>query len=100
VPTIEGKNSWKWSGRQYDRYQREHDILFAAIRNNKPVNEGKRMTTSTLLALMGRISAYTGQQITWDQLLTSKERLYPEHLDWNGSLEVPPRAVPGVTKFI
>ena len=58
------------------------------------------MTTSTLVALMGRISAYTGQQITWDQLLTSKQRLYPEHLDWNGSLEVPPRAVPGVTKFI
>jgi predicted dehydrogenase len=100
VPTIEGKNNWKWSGRQYDRYQREHDILFAAIRSNKPVNEGKRMTTSTLVALMGRISAYTGQQITWDQLLTSKERLYPEHLDWNGSLEVRPRAVPGVTKFI
>jgi myo-inositol 2-dehydrogenase/D-chiro-inositol 1-dehydrogenase len=100
VPTIEGKTNWKWSGRQYDRYQREHDILFAAIRNNKPVNEGKRMATSTLLALMGRIAAYTGQQITWDQLLTSKERLYPEHLDWNGSLEVPPRAVPGVTKFI
>lgn len=100
VPTIEGKNNWKWSGRPNDRYQREHDILFAAIRNNKPVNEGKRMTTSTLVALMGRISAYTGQQITWEQLLTSKERLYPEHLDWNGSLEVPPRAVPGITKFI
>jgi predicted dehydrogenase len=100
VPTIEGKNSWKWTGRQYDRYQREHDILFAAIRSNKPVNEGKRMSTSTLMALMGRIAAYTGQQITWDQLLTSKERLYPEHLEWNGSLEAAPRAVPGVTKFV
>jgi myo-inositol 2-dehydrogenase / D-chiro-inositol 1-dehydrogenase len=100
TPTIDGKNHWKWTGRQYDRYQREHDILFAAIRGNQPVNDGKKMTTSTLVALMGRMAAYTGQQVTWEEVLNSKERLFPEHLDWNGSLEVRPRAVPGVTRLI
>jgi myo-inositol 2-dehydrogenase / D-chiro-inositol 1-dehydrogenase len=64
------------------------------------VNDGKRMATSTLLAMMGRMAAYTGQQITWDQALNSQEKLFPDNLDWNGSMQVPPRAEPGITKFV
>ncbi|MDQ2900802.1 MAG: Gfo/Idh/MocA family oxidoreductase [Acidobacteriota bacterium] len=99
VPRIEGKTNWVWSGQKYDMYQREHDLLFASIRKNRPINDGKRLATSTLLAIMGRMAAYTGQQVTWDQAMNSQERLFPEHLDWNGSLPVKPRAEPGVTKF-
>ena len=98
-PRIDGKTTWIYSGQQYNMYQREHDLLFAAVRKNQPMNDGKRMATSTLLALMGRMAAYTGQQITWDQAMNSQEKLFPERLDWNGSLEVRPRAEPGVTKF-
>ena len=100
IPRIEGKTNWTWNGERYDMYQREHDILFAAIRRNQPVNDGKRLATSTMLAIMGRMAAYTGQQITWDQAMNSQEKLFPEHLDWNGTLAVPPRAEPGITKFI
>lgn len=99
-PRIEGKTTWTFEGQQYNMYQKEHDLLFASIRKNQPINDGKRMATSTLLAMMGRMAAYTGQQITWDQALNSQERLFPEHLEWNGSLEVAPRALPGVTKFL
>jgi predicted dehydrogenase len=99
-PRIEGKNPWTWSGEKYDMYQREHDRLFASIRKHQPINNGKRMATSTLLGMMGRMSAYTGQEITWEQAMNSQEVLVPEHLDWNGSLPVPPRAKPGITKFI
>ena len=60
VPRIEGKTNWTFSGKQYNMYQREHDVLFAAIRKNEPVNDGKRLATSTMLALMGRMAAYTG----------------------------------------
>ena len=63
------------------------------------MNDGKRMATSTLLAMMGRMAAYTGQQVTWDQALNSQERLVPETIDWNGALAVQPRAEPGITKF-
>jgi myo-inositol 2-dehydrogenase / D-chiro-inositol 1-dehydrogenase len=49
---------------------------------------------------MGRMAAYTGQQITWDQAMNSQEKLFPDDLDWNGSMEVPPRAEPGITKFV
>jgi predicted dehydrogenase len=100
VPKIEGKTNWTWSGQKYDMYQREHDVLFASIRKNQPVNDGKRMATSTLLALMGRMAAYTGQQVTWDQAMNSQESLFPASLDWNGSLPVAPRAQPGITKLI
>ncbi len=99
TPRIEGKLSWQWSGQRYDMYQREHDVLFAAIRRNQPVNDGRRLATSTLLAIMGRMAAYTGQQVTWDQALNSQEKLVPEPLDWNGSLPSSPRAQPGVTKL-
>jgi myo-inositol 2-dehydrogenase / D-chiro-inositol 1-dehydrogenase len=100
VPRIEGKTNWSWSGPKYDMYQREHDVLFASIRKQQPVNDGKRMAASTLLAMMGRMAAYTGQEVTWDQALNSQEKLVPEHLDWNGSLPVPPRAQPGITKLV
>jgi len=98
-PRIEGKTNWTFSGQQYNMYQREHDVLFAAIRKNTPVNNGKRLATSTMLAIMGRMAAYTGQQVTWDQALNSQEKLVPDHVDWKGSLPVPPRAEPGVTKL-
>jgi myo-inositol 2-dehydrogenase/D-chiro-inositol 1-dehydrogenase len=99
VPRIAGKTNWTWTGQKYDMYQREHDLLFASIRKHAPLNDGKRMATSTLLAMMGRMAAYTGQEVTWEQALNSQERLIPEHLDWKGSLPVLPRAQPGITKF-
>lgn len=99
-PRIEGKTNWTYSGKQYNMYQKEHDLLFASIRKNAPMNDGKRMATSTLLAIMGRMAAYTGQQVTWEQALNSQERLVPEQLDWKGSLAVKPRAEPGVTKLL
>jgi hypothetical protein len=58
------------------------------------------MATSTLLALMGRMAAYTGREVTWDQALNSQERIFPEKLDWNGSLPVAPLPRPGVNKLI
>ena len=99
-PRIEGQKPWAFTGTKYDMYQAEHDVLFQAIRKNQPVNNGDRMASSTLMALMGRMAAYTGQQITWDQALNSQERLVPEKLEWDMSHDVPPMPRPGVTKFI
>jgi hypothetical protein len=99
APRIEGKTNWTWTGQKYDMYQREHDVLFASIRHQKPVNDGKRMATSTLLSMMGRMAAYTGQEITWEMALNSQEKIFPENLEWNSSLPVTPRAQPGITKF-
>jgi len=58
------------------------------------------MAKSTLVAIMGRMAAYTGQAITWDMALNSKEDLTPPAYSWDVPMTVPPVAMPGITKFV
>lgn len=97
---IKGETNWNFEGENNNLYQQEHDELFASIRSGRPINNGEYMAKSTLLAIMGRMAAYTGKQITWEQALNSKEDLSPPAYDWNVRLPDPPVAVPGVTKFV
>lgn len=95
IETPDGKVKWQWEGEEYDMYQREHDVLFAGIRSGKPKNDDLNLATSTLLAIMGRQAAYTGQQVTWDQALNSQVSLVPKPIEWNAKHEVHGLAVPG-----
>ncbi len=99
-PEITGETEWRYTGPEQNAYQTEHDELFASIRAGKPINDGTWMVHSTMLAIMGRMAAYTGQEITWDQAMNSQESLMPPDLDWNMKLDVPPVAMPGKTKFV
>jgi len=90
---------WTFDGPENEIYQTEHDELFASIRRGKPVDNGEYMAKSTLLAIMGRMAAYTGQVITWDMALKSREDLTPPRYAWDIPLTVPTVAMPGVTKF-
>lgn len=102
-PYLKGKTTWRYRDagqRPPDMYQTEHNELFASIRAGKPMNDGQWMAQSTLMGLMGRMAAYTGQEITWEQAMNSQEKLVPESLDWKMKLEIPPVAMPGTTKFI
>lgn len=82
-----------------DPYVQEHTDLIESIRAGKPINELKNVAESTLTAILGRMSTYTGKALTWDQVLHSKQNLMPEKLAWDMSLEVPAVAVPGKTQF-
>ena len=97
---IRNGGEWVFDGPANEMYQAEHDELFAAIRAGKPVNNGTYMAKSTLQAIMGRMAAYTGQQVTWEMALRSKEDLTPPRYDWDVRLSDPAPAVPGVTKFV
>lgn len=59
-------------------YVQEHIDLVTSIRTNKPINEARNTATSTLVAIMGRISAYTGQAVTWEQMMQSDLKLGPK----------------------
>ena len=101
---IEGENPWRWrkpTEEEFvdDMYQNEHDALFAALREGRTIHNGDYMCKSTLMALMVRMSAYTGQELSAQQVLESKEDLTPAAYEW-GALEVGPIALPGVTKFV
>jgi len=52
-------------------YDQEHIDLVTAIRTNSPINEGENVAISTLSAIMGRISAYTGKEVTWEEMMNS-----------------------------
>ena len=99
VPVITGAKPWRYAGKKNVMHQAEHDEFFASIRAGRPINDGKRMAHTSLMALMGRMAAYTGQEITWEQALNSKEQLVPETLDWNTKIEMTPAPQPGKTKF-
>ncbi|HEX5176122.1 MAG TPA: Gfo/Idh/MocA family oxidoreductase [Chthoniobacteraceae bacterium] len=96
-----GTDRWKYQGPNHDMYQTEHDEFFASLREGKPLNFAEKLAHSTMVAIMGRMSAYTGQTITWEDAINSKEDLRPkEKLEWNMKLETPPVPIPGRTKFV
>ena len=94
------KGMWRYhdSGPKVDMYQVEHNELFASIRSGKPINDGHWMAQSTLMGIMGRMAAYTGQEVSWEQAMNSTEKLVPDNLDWNMKLDIAPMAMPGLTK--
>ncbi len=98
---IMGKKEWKWEGERNNMYQTEHDTLFASIRSGKPFNDGIRMANSTMLAIMGRMVAYTGKTLTWEEALNSSDVVTPKIDDYSWDLEWAARSVaqPGITKF-
>lgn len=79
-------------------YQTEHDELFAAIRKGEPINDGELSAHSTLMGILGREASYTGQRITWKDLLASNLNLMPAKFEF-GNLEAADIPVPGQYKL-
>ncbi len=101
---IEGEHPWQPPHRgegdkpEKDSHQLAHDAFFPALRAGTIINNGSYMAKSTLMAIMARMSAYTGQSLTWEQAIGSQQNLAPSRYTWNA--EPPPAAVavPGLTK--
>ena len=74
---LSGKPVWKYDGPTNNSLVQEHVDWVTAIRTNKPINTAKETALSTLMAIMGRDSAYTGKGITWTELLASTAKLGP-----------------------
>jgi myo-inositol 2-dehydrogenase / D-chiro-inositol 1-dehydrogenase len=94
-----GKSPWFYEGEGNDMYQQEHDDLFASIRAATPLDHGEWMAHSTLVAIQGRMAAYTGQVITWEQALESQQVLGPATFEPR-DLPLDPPAVPGKTPYV
>ena len=89
-----------YDGPTNDMYQTEHDVLFASIRNGRPVNNGEYMAKSTLMAIQARMAAYTGQSVTWEQAMISRETLAPSAYNWEAAPPADKVARPGVTRLV
>jgi myo-inositol 2-dehydrogenase / D-chiro-inositol 1-dehydrogenase len=89
-PKEEDKDSpWKVN----DPYVQEHVNLVSAIRSGNTINDAEAHVNSVLITIMGRISAYTGKDVTWDEVLNSDLYLGPKTYAFGpvtGIPEVPP----------
>ncbi len=97
--SISGESPWRYEGQSPNPYTQEHVDLIASIRAGTPLNEGKTIADSTLTAIMGRMSAYTGKEVTWEQALASRLDLTPPHYELK-ELPVTEVAMPGRTELI
>ena len=96
---ISGKTNWKHEGPGSDMYQNEHDEMFAAIRAGKRIDNSDYMINSTMMAILGRMAAYTGKDVTWQEAWESQEQLVPDVITMDMAPPVETVAIPGVTKF-
>lgn len=96
---ITGQTPWTGLMPNNDMYQAEHDTLFKAIRNNDRFDDAERMAHTTLLAIMARMACYTGEIVTWEKAMDSRENLNPGNWGWNDRA-APLIAIPGQTKLV
>jgi predicted dehydrogenase len=96
---IEGENPYKHDGERGGDVS-QHADLVAGIRGGRPINEARQVAESTLTAIMGRMSAYTGRALKWDWAMkSSKLDLTPAKYEL-GELPVAPVAIPGQTPLV
>jgi predicted dehydrogenase len=97
---IKGDHPYQYQGEAPDPAVLEYAEMIASIRNSNAINEGRQIAESTLTAIMGRMSAYTGRMLQWDWVMqASKLDLSPQKIEFGDLPEHPP-AVPGVTDLI
>lgn len=97
---VKGANPWKYDGPQNDPCIKQHADQVDAMLNGKKLNEARQIAESSLTAIMGRMSAYTGRALKWDWALkASKLDLRPQKYEL-GPLPMPPVAMPGKTPLI
>jgi predicted dehydrogenase len=98
---ILGENAWTFDEtKMKNPLIQEHVDLIRSIREGKPLNEGKRIAETNLTAILGRMSAYTGREISYGWLMNvSKLDLTPAAYAWGDApaVKVP---IPGVTTLV
>lgn len=96
---ITGQRPWQFVGENNNPYLDEQKQLIDSIVSRRPINDGFDVALSTLTAIMGRMSAYTGKEVTWDQAINSQEDLSPASYVM-AELPIPPVPMPGRTPLL
>ena len=97
---ITGGNPYEFTGDSPNPSVLQYQEMIHSIRNGMALNEGVQIAESTMTAILGRMSAYTGKEVTWDWAMNeSKLDLAPEKMQF-GDLPLEPVAIPGVTDLI
>ena len=92
-PNTENNSNPEWS--VTNPFVQEHINLVSAIRTGNTINDGEDQAYSTLVTIMGRVAAYTGKDVTWDEILNADIYLGPRTYTMGtveGIVEAPPLA--------
>ena len=92
IYNLDGSIAWKYPAPKPDDpdqtwavknpYVQEHIRLVTAIRNNEPINDVETHVQSVMMAIMGRMAAYTGKSVTWDEIMASDLDLSLENYEF------------------
>lgn len=86
---IDGPNAWKFSDSKTNMYVQEHKELYEAIEGKRPtINNGGYMCDSTLMGILGREVCYSGEELSWDDVVNSPQDLRPAKYEWGDAPEV------------
>ena len=85
---LKGEEIWKYpypeegaadqTWKVTDPYVQEHINLVTGIRIGNIINDAQAQVNSTLITIMARISAYTGKDVTWEEVMNSDLYLGPK----------------------
>ncbi|MDW8130586.1 MAG: hypothetical protein RMI94_08555 [Bryobacterales bacterium] len=106
---IEGETRWQYAGPKANPNDLEHVALFEAVRSGKPIHNGDYTVRSPLIAVMGQIGCYTGEEITSKRIKQSDLNYPPKPEEVHKDMDPPVRPdaegvypvfVPGGTKLL
>jgi predicted dehydrogenase len=101
VVTHEGKTLLELVHKDHNPYRIEHSHLIESIQSGQPLNEAKQVADSSLAAVMARMAAYTGQEVTWDFVeKQSTLNLMPDNLNEQSLAPKPFVRIPGQEKLV
>jgi predicted dehydrogenase len=95
IKDLAGNVIWKFNGeaekadfKQTDPYTLEHVNWINHIRSKKPIEQASETAVANMAAIMGRESAYTGLEVTWEEMTASALDLYPKDIDLVKKMEI------------
>jgi len=110
ITDLKGNVLWKAERLKPDStpYIQEHREFLQSIRDGKPLQNAKILADSTMVTILGQVSAYTGKRLTWKELMESRFA-FPPAGEITMTMEPPvkpgpdgiyPVAIPGQSKLL
>lgn len=91
IKNAKGEQVWRNANKDSENaYQIEHNVLFAAIRDNTPLNDTEWGAKSTMTTILGRMAVHSGKMVEWDEALNSDLSLMPDRFAWDAEPPVKP----------
>lgn len=91
-PQIQAETRWRFRGERGNMYANTHIAFYKLLRSGTFTQTLESAANKTLIAILGREAAHTGQRITWEQIKLNHRRLVPEDLTLDTPL--PPAQIP------